>query len=719
MLKVIVSGIAVLTQVKAWSRPSHCAVALEAAQKLTPVGVQFVAAHLHEFLPPAAGKTNMLRERVGKAMAEVSGWADTVTESYDYHFSHTDYQNCRPFDIEQDCPRGRCLVTGILRYIAEASDFSGESKDRVDAIKFLIHLIADATQPLHTGFAEDSGAMKIQVVDPAVKSLHVFWDFDLPAEYWKQTAGLEAVEDLPVDGFAAALVSQTSATVTCEKGYKDEMGDYMSMDDEVILSPAYVKDRVLVAGLQLKRAAHYLAQILNEIAERWRANFQKSRVITPVTTPPPDSLESENKYITLAADLLPLEVEESASARSESPSKKRREKTEVLGVDLKTITIKNLGKLILVTSKTKADVPKYTPTVLQEFDVAFGPVSKRVVVDRAVFTLPLTNAHIGIIFEYFKREPVAVASVDRKIDAMFERAKQEKVTIGEGKFEAPPMGIPEGQILVFAVGKIVVAIDENDVKRDRLTFAASDTFMQSSINTGTYLAIISDNLIKGRRKNVGEEVGKQLENPAMAALVEKCSRGNRRFFTMLHHLEYYITGVQSDESKRLPGLITELNRLDFAASRNWDSFEVVYSNDKSTVFDLNTEDMIFFALGPKGIGLTAKHLLHSQTDMTFELEKLRGDEGLMAYIDSRLSTSESLNAAILRLSADDVDALVSFDEIAQTRQWLALKETSASMFNLLSDSLIPRRAMKRYFTEKDKDGNPVRFHVILKGNLGK
>ena len=112
MIKVIVSGVALLTQVDAWSKPSHISVALEAAQKLSPVAVQFVAAHLHETMPPA-GKDDTLRDRVGQAMAEVSAWADGIRESSDYHYSNTEYQNCRAFKLDEDCQNGRCLVTGL------------------------------------------------------------------------------------------------------------------------------------------------------------------------------------------------------------------------------------------------------------------------------------------------------------------------------------------------------------------------------------------------------------------------------------------------------------------------------------------------------------------------------------------------------------------------------------------------------------------------------
>lgn len=186
---------------------------------------------------------------------------------------------------------------------------------------------------------------------------------------------------------------------------------------------------------------------------------------------------------------------------------------------------------------------------------------------------------------------------------------------------------------------------------------------------------------------------------------------------MLYHLEYFITGIPSNESKRMPGLITELNRVINPEMNDWDTFEVKYSNVRSTVFDKNADDLVVFTLGVNGLGVTATHLLHEKTDMTFAMERLPTFKHITLYVDSRLSTCENL-AELIRNLSPDIDASKTLDQLPKTRQVLALRETCASMFNVP----LPERekhALKRYYTEKDKDGNPVRLHVILKGNLGK
>lgn len=47
--------------------------------------------------------------------------------------------------------------------MAEAVDLSISISKRAEAIKFLIHLIADAHHPLHVGFRADHGGNNIDI----------------------------------------------------------------------------------------------------------------------------------------------------------------------------------------------------------------------------------------------------------------------------------------------------------------------------------------------------------------------------------------------------------------------------------------------------------------------------------------------------------------------------------------------------------------------------
>lgn len=155
--------------VSAWSADLHRIVAKVASSLLTERAGHFVSVHL-----TGLGS-------VEEAMVSVADWADYQPESDEYHFSHTPYRDCSPYDHERDCRDGRCLVTGLLRYFNEASSYEATPQQRTEALKYLIHLVADATQPLHVGFKEDAGGNKINLAAPyfADLSLHELWDSGL------------------------------------------------------------------------------------------------------------------------------------------------------------------------------------------------------------------------------------------------------------------------------------------------------------------------------------------------------------------------------------------------------------------------------------------------------------------------------------------------------------------------------------------------------------
>jgi hypothetical protein len=165
-----------------------------------------------------------------------------------------------------------------------ALDRTVESKERTDAIKFLIHLVADATQPLHTGFREDIGRKEVELSGPRQVDLHVFWEFDLLETFGQQSGKradglLQDVKARMADGhlvpdseFATHsvggwIVSRNSQQVTCAKAYKIEKGAWIASGES--LSDAYIADRISVVQDQLALAASYLGQILNYISHKY------------------------------------------------------------------------------------------------------------------------------------------------------------------------------------------------------------------------------------------------------------------------------------------------------------------------------------------------------------------------------------------------------------------------------------------------------------------
>ena len=51
------------------------------------------------------------------------------------------------YDPERDWPRGDCVVAAIDRFVAMRRDKAAAPRDRLEALKFVVHFVADVHQP--------------------------------------------------------------------------------------------------------------------------------------------------------------------------------------------------------------------------------------------------------------------------------------------------------------------------------------------------------------------------------------------------------------------------------------------------------------------------------------------------------------------------------------------------------------------------------------------
>ena len=291
----------------AWNGKAHRIIAQIAGSLMTPKTSRYIREHL--MAVPQVSKRRSI-----EALVEASTWADKVVDngelpwSADLHFSHTPYRACDAFNFERDCGfdgSGRCLVSGIANYTVRAADLGLSLSERADAIKFLIHFVADAHQGLHVGFAEDFGGNAISLSHPAEYNLHGSWDSYLLREY---KSGLPAGADASWYGiasslisrvetddvkaglrmtnsgvddamkFAAEMVTDTSTSVTCQYAYQDETAGWIQGGDS--LSSVYVTSRSEVMLTQFMKAGVRLAQLLDSVAT---AYYRAERAVTPLT----------------------------------------------------------------------------------------------------------------------------------------------------------------------------------------------------------------------------------------------------------------------------------------------------------------------------------------------------------------------------------------------------------------------------------------------------
>ena len=126
----------------------------------------------------------------GASLASVADWADRIRgdrpETGHWHFVNIPFESSH-YDPKRDCAlpaQGDCVVGAIERFRKILSDPARPSPARAEALKFLVHLVADLHQPLHTVSRGDHGGNDLTVsffgekVHPSGKpwNLHAVWD---------------------------------------------------------------------------------------------------------------------------------------------------------------------------------------------------------------------------------------------------------------------------------------------------------------------------------------------------------------------------------------------------------------------------------------------------------------------------------------------------------------------------------------------------------------
>lgn len=170
---------------------------------------------------------NLIQEQ----MTRVSGWADHRRWSTYYHFVHL-RDNFEEFDPLKDCGQfgsNKCLVTGVGNWTNIATDISQPIESRREAIEFLIHVIGDASQPMHVGRWKDRSGNAIENVwkntyrwsnYKSMYNLHEVWDSGLFFFYDEQREKAEALE-----AEAAMLTGFAESPKTDEEEDDDDWPD--------------------------------------------------------------------------------------------------------------------------------------------------------------------------------------------------------------------------------------------------------------------------------------------------------------------------------------------------------------------------------------------------------------------------------------------------------------------------------------------------------------
>lgn len=169
--------------VLAWGEEGHRVVGAIADSRVTSAA----QAQIHLLL---AGEPE-------PTLAGISVWADQHKNPQTGRWHYTDFpaEDCS-YQPERDCPGGQCLIGALQRYVVTLKNSSEAADQRTIALKMIVHLVGDAHQPLHAGFADDKGGNKYQVQWMGRgTNLHVLWDKGLIESIAPDEAGLIALAE--------------------------------------------------------------------------------------------------------------------------------------------------------------------------------------------------------------------------------------------------------------------------------------------------------------------------------------------------------------------------------------------------------------------------------------------------------------------------------------------------------------------------------------------
>lgn len=228
----------------AWGADGHRLIADLAEQRLDP-----------------ATRTEVLRLlslEPGATMGSVSTWADDIKSRSTARWHFVNLPDDCSYVLERDCPGGACVVEAIRR---QASVLSGQASDleKLTALKFLIHLVADVHQPMHAGRASDKGGNLVQLrAFGRGTNLHALWDSLLIKH---RPGGIDALRGSVEERLPSSSVHQASPEAwAIESCQVSRTPDFVPTERE--LAPSYATTFDVVLLERIAQAASRLAGLL-------------------------------------------------------------------------------------------------------------------------------------------------------------------------------------------------------------------------------------------------------------------------------------------------------------------------------------------------------------------------------------------------------------------------------------------------------------------------
>jgi hypothetical protein len=242
-------------------------------------GHRIVAEIAEQYLEPETARQirELLAIENATTLGQVSTWADEIRpqrrDTARWHFVDIPIDppagTPAAYDAGRDCPRGDCVVAAIGRFAGVLGDKTAPPRERLEALKFVVHFVADLHQPLHCA---DDGDRRRQRHPRYLlgrrTNLHAVWDAGIlaPAVAGDERAyALRLVRSMmPAD---IAKWGRGSPADGANESYgiarKLIYGEWPHQPGP--LPPSYEAMALPVVNEQLEKAGVHLAAVLKDV----------------------------------------------------------------------------------------------------------------------------------------------------------------------------------------------------------------------------------------------------------------------------------------------------------------------------------------------------------------------------------------------------------------------------------------------------------------------
>ncbi|PTS80564.1 S1/P1 nuclease [Stenotrophomonas sp. HMWF023] len=243
----------------AWGAQGHRLVAEVADSRLNPTARTEV--------------DRLLATEPGATLASIAPWADQLRakdpglgrRSAGWHYVNIAEDGCH-YEAPKHCKSGNCIVEALKAQSAILGDRSLTDGERLQALKFVVHLVGDIHQPMHAGYGHDKGGNDFQLqFGNRGTNLHSLWDSGMLNTRKVDDAGyLPVLRALPAPKLARQSNPQRDPVSWAETSCRISVqpGVYPASRK---IGDDYTTRYRPVAEAQLRLAGENLAQLLNRV----------------------------------------------------------------------------------------------------------------------------------------------------------------------------------------------------------------------------------------------------------------------------------------------------------------------------------------------------------------------------------------------------------------------------------------------------------------------